>query len=192
MRWQNRLPAGVGIAAAIGSAPPLAKPSSRPSRIAGGVSPESILSSCRKSRFGARSILSGERLEEDHAADEQVQRVYVAPRRKHDEPREQRDAAARVQDELPSRGDGWDRVLHAIHENRVDERRRDHGSHREPADGERERSEIPRGERNQAGGDGKQGSQQEERAPDLHSIRYPAEHHRGDARREREEGEEET
>src|SRR5206468_2217337 len=61
MRWQNRLPAGVGIVATTGSAPPLAKPSSRPSRIVGGVSPESMLSSCRKSRFGARSILSGER-----------------------------------------------------------------------------------------------------------------------------------
>src|SRR5438876_10758244 len=141
MRWQNRLPAGVGIAAAIGSAPPLAKPSSRPSRIAGGVSPESILSSCRKSRCGGRSVLPGERLEEDDAADEQVQRVYVATGCEHDEPREQRDAAARVQKELPSRGDGRDRVLHAIDEDRIDERRRDDGRQRERADPEGERSE---------------------------------------------------
>src|SRR6184192_142521 len=131
-----------------------------------------------------------EGFQEDHAADEQVERVDVAAQREHSEPAEEGDRPARVQDQFTGRGQGGDVLFRPVDQDRIDEGRRDRGSHREPSDGEGERREVPHEVREEAGRHGQERPEQEERRPDPDPIGHPTEDDGGDSRGEREEGEE--
>src|SRR5438309_1730513 len=133
-----------------------------------------------------------EGFQEDHAADEQVERVDVAAQREHSEPTEEGDRPARVQDQFAGRGQRGDVLFRPVDQDRIDEGRRDRGSHREPSDGEGERREVPHEVREEAGRHGQERPEQEERRPDPDPIGHPTEDDGGDSRGEREEGEEQA
>src|SRR5437660_2557436 len=136
--------------------------------------------------------LLGERLEQNHAADEEIQGVHIAAQREDGKPAEEHESPARVQDEFTRGRHGRDFLLSAVDEDRVDERRGDGRGHREPADRERKGAEVPHQVRKEASGNGEDGTEQEEGGTDADPIRHPPEDDRRNPRGEREEGEQQS
>src|SRR6267143_1226906 len=133
-----------------------------------------------------------ERLEENHAADEEIQCVYVASQGEDGKAAEERESTARVQDELAGCGHRRDFPLRTVDEDRVDERRGHGRGHRKPADRERKGAEVPDQVREEAGRNRENRTEQQEWGAHTDPIGHTPEDDRCNPRGEREKGEQQS